>query len=58
MGQHPFLILFFVMYLLIPLLPALRNPDPDQRDRVDELLDDVKLDTHCRTPRYAAATFS
>ncbi|MDZ4813187.1 MAG: DUF2339 domain-containing protein [Pseudomonadota bacterium] len=32
---EPFLILFFVMYLLIPLLPALRNPDPDERDRVD-----------------------
>ncbi len=32
---EPFLILFFLMYLLIPLLPALRNPDPEARDRVD-----------------------
>jgi uncharacterized membrane protein len=34
-STEPFLILFFAMYLLIPLLPALRNPDPDARDRVD-----------------------
>ncbi len=34
-STEPFLILFFVMYLVIPLLPALRNPDPDTRDRVD-----------------------
>lgn len=34
-STEPFLILFFAMYLLIPLLPALRNPDPDTRDRVD-----------------------
>lgn len=34
-STEPFLILFFAMYLLIPLLPALRNPDPDTRDHVD-----------------------
>ncbi len=34
-STEPFLILFFLMYLLIPLLPALRNPDPETRDRVD-----------------------
>lgn len=34
-STEPFLILFFLMYLLIPLLPALRHPDPDRRDRVD-----------------------
>ncbi|PJA41128.1 MAG: DUF2339 domain-containing protein, partial [Lysobacterales bacterium CG_4_9_14_3_um_filter_62_6] len=34
-STEPFLILFFVMYLLIPLLPALRHPDPQARDRVD-----------------------
>lgn len=34
-STEPFLILFFVMYLLIPLLPALRHPDPKARDRVD-----------------------
>lgn len=35
---EPFLIAFFLLYLAIPLLPALRNQDPDRRDIVDGTL--------------------
>lgn len=32
---EPFLVAFFLFYLAIPLLPAIRGTDPDRRDRVD-----------------------
>lgn len=37
-STEPFLIAFFLFYLAIPLLPALRNQDPDRRDIVDGTL--------------------